>query len=112
MRSEQKYTQLYSFSDTDAVGVETITDIDDISVPSSALVETYPHAKSDFNAYQFVITAGEEKLPKVTTGGAASTGGPASTGTDGTGTGSEGAAPMKTLAPALDGLGAAVAWFL
>ncbi|KAK7184627.1 hypothetical protein DPSP01_000354 [Paraphaeosphaeria sporulosa] len=128
---ERKYTQLYSFSDTDSVGVETIvrtfpgfssrpnpewcgteTDIRNISVPSSALVETYPQARSDFNAYQFIITAGEEKLPKATTGGAASTGSLAPTGTGGGGTGSEGAAPMKTLAPALAGLGAAVAWFL
>lgn len=145
-RSERKYTQLYSFSDTDSVGVETIvgtfpgyssrpnpewcgtgTIVTNISVPSSALVETLELPKSDFNQYQFIITAGEEKLPSATTGGTANTGSPAETGTEetgtgstgtavtgteGTGTGSPGAAPMKTVAPALAGLGAAVAMFL
>ncbi|KAJ4347081.1 uncharacterized protein N0V89_011017 [Didymosphaeria variabile] len=132
LRSERPHTQLYTFSDTDTAGVETIvrtlarpnsktpipgwcsseTDRSKISVPSSALAETYQPAKSSFNQYQFVITAGEEKLPSATTGGAVSTDGSTPTGTEDSGTGSPGAAPMKTVAPALAGLGAAVAMFL
>jgi hypothetical protein len=130
-RSDQKITQLYTFSDTDTAGVETIihtipgissspnpkwcgteTDPANISVPSSELVKTFQRAKSSFNQYEFIITAGEEKLPSATKGGAASTGSSAPTVTEGSGTGSPGAAPMKTVAPALAGLGAAVVMFL
>lgn len=132
-QSEKLITQLWSFSDTDSAGVETIvhtvpayssrpkpewcgteTDLRNISVPSSALVKTLEQPKSNFHAYQFVITAGEEKLSSATTGAVASTGSLAPTGTKetGTGAGSPGAAPVKTMAPALAGLGAAVAMFL
>ncbi|KAL1595054.1 hypothetical protein SLS60_009740 [Paraconiothyrium brasiliense] len=132
LRSERVLTQLYTFSDTDTAGVETIvhtfpgrnsttpipdwcsseTDRSKISVPSSALVDTFQPAKSSFNQYQVIITAGEEKLPSATTGGVVSTSGSTPTGTVGSGTGSPGAAPMKTVTPALAGLGAAVAMLL
>jgi hypothetical protein len=130
-RSAEEITQLYTFSDTDTAGVETIvrtipgipsspnpkwcgteTDPANISVPSSELVMTFQEAKSSFNQYEFIITAGEEKLPSATTGQTASTGNPVPTGTEGSKPAFPGAAPMKTVAPALAGLGVAVAMFL
>ncbi|KAJ4303692.1 hypothetical protein N0V90_002593 [Kalmusia sp. IMI 367209] len=129
----------WTFSDTDTAGVATLTrsipgspttpipdwcstgsgGYSDISVPSSELLRTFKVDKSTFALYTFVITAGEEKIPSATTGGSASTASVTPTGSGGGSenpasetSGSPGAAPMRTVAPALAGLGAAVAVFL
>lgn len=98
------------------------------TVPSSALTTSAPVPRSSFGTYQIIITAGEEKISAASggtgstssagpTGSQASSGGTnsstAPTGTAPTGTAPTGAAaPMKTMVPALAGLGAAVAVFL
>lgn len=98
----------------------TKSDLEPLSVPESARIETFTMPRSDFGLYRFVITAGEEKLPKATTGAAVTSGSVTPTGTGSQGpaetssqaSNSSGAAPMKTVAPALAGLGAAVAMFM
>ncbi|KAF2740740.1 hypothetical protein EJ04DRAFT_164380 [Polyplosphaeria fusca] len=99
------------------------------TLPESIAVETVTLSKSYIGTYQVVITAGEEKLdataaaaPSSGASQTASTTGaaPAPTGANGTvtsGTASAppqgtGAAPLMTMAPALVGLGAAIAAFL
>ncbi|KAF2183468.1 hypothetical protein K469DRAFT_710633 [Zopfia rhizophila CBS 207.26] len=132
-------TQLWTFSDTDTAGVETIVrsfpgspntpipdwcnEGSDAPVPSSALINDAPFQSTYFGTYEFIITAGEEKV-SATTGGVVSTSSVEPTGSQassgGTGstaaaTGAEGtgeAAPMNTVAPALAGLAAVAVFFL
>lgn len=116
-------TSLWTFSDTDTAGVATLVrswpavspvprpdwcgepqNSSAISVPSSALVKTEDIPKDRFTLYDVVITAGEDKIPSPTQSRNEPSNSDAS--------GSPGGAPIKTLAPALAGLGAAVAVFL
>ncbi|KAK7186188.1 hypothetical protein DPSP01_005018 [Paraphaeosphaeria sporulosa] len=137
----QSETLLWTFSDTDAAGVQTIVRPDphaenyysnpppdwcsgfsqnysNVVVPSSALTSSWTLQKSEMGLFGFTITAGEEKMAKATTGASVTVGSatPTATGTGAgagrTGGGSAGAAPARTMAPALWGVGAAVAMFL
>jgi hypothetical protein len=127
-------TMLWTFSDTDTAGVETIVRTfpgspttpapdycsagSDAPVPSSVLQFNEVLPRDSFVNYEIIITAGEEKL-SATTGGAVTTSGPEPTGpqTSNQGpaaseTGNGASAPMRTMVPALAGLGAAAAVFL
>jgi hypothetical protein len=121
-----------AFSDTDTASVETNVKTRPIStttpfklkcgtiseapVPSSVPVGV-PVPRTAFETHEFIITAGEDKVAAAA-GGAASTSSAGPTGSqtsNGTGTTASptgAAASMKTIAPALAGLGAAVAMFL
>jgi len=136
VRSASAYTSLWTFNDPGTMGVETVVrtmpgspttpppdwctagpDITEVSVPSSELVHSF--SLSSLATYKLIVTAGEEKL-RATTGGVASTptveptgSQPPADGSTPTPTsGSGAAAPVKTMAPALAGIGAAVAMFL
>ena len=102
-------------SETELAAPEIVS----FQVPESGKVRTFTKARSEFGLYTFVITAGQEKLPMATTGASVGGSGTATeTGSQApTGTGSQvskfdGGAPVQTMAPALAGLGAAVAMFL
>jgi hypothetical protein len=122
-------TRLWTFSDTDTQGVETIeitfagspttpvpafcTDAPDAPVPSSELGWVDTVERDRFVTFQVVITAGEEKIISATAGGTVKTSGAEPTGTAANEESGNGAsAPMRTLTPALAGLGAAAAIFL
>lgn len=118
------YTNTFSGRLSYLAGVETITrtyiigpwtkgfptwcSISDF-VPSSGLQYSVNAKREDIGTFQLVITAGQEKLIATPAVGASVS----SATPTGAGTGSSGAAaPMKTVAPMIAGLGAAVAIFL
>lgn len=85
--------------------------------PSSEAIHTFTRDADYFATYEFIITAGEEKLRATTGAGPTGTDAkPTGTGASGTGpadaTETGAAVPMKTMAPLVAGLGAAVAVFL
>jgi hypothetical protein len=122
--SYSTYTNTFSGRLSYSAGVETITrtfifgpwtkgfptwcTISDF-VPSSGLQWPVSAKREDIGTFQLVITAGQEKLsatPAVSASVSSAT-------VTGAGAGSSGAAvPMKTVAPVIAGLGAAVAIFL
>ena len=83
------------------------------TVPTSYLVHTVADGEANLSIgpYKVIITAGEEKL-SATTGATPTNTAPPATGAATTGTGTGGAGPMKTSAPLLAGLGAAMAIFV
>lgn len=90
--------------------------ISEAPVPSSAPVGV-PLPRTAFETHEFIITAGEEKLAAAaggapSTSNAGPTGSQTSKGASATESSTGVAASMKTMAPALAGLGAAVAIFL
>lgn len=132
-RPAETATQLWTYSNSETAGVETIIRTfpagpttappdfcsnSDAPIPSSELEWVNSGSKEAFAPYKIIITAGEEKM-KPTAGGVATTSGPEPTGAKSTGTeptGSEtdngASAPMRTMVPALAGLGAVAAVFL
>ena len=141
-RSAEEWTQLWTFSEQGEKGTETIRftipgspgtkPVPDwcgtaqaasqvTYVPESEIVRFSDEPRSNFGMFQFVITAGEEKLGS---GRATPTPTPTETGAQPEGSGEApketgsgsvefpGSAPMKTMAPALAGMGAAMAMFL
>ncbi|KAF2273059.1 uncharacterized protein EI97DRAFT_436483 [Westerdykella ornata] len=139
-RQAETVTKEWTFSDPGTQGVETIvrtfppspttpvpdwcsaiSDLTGGSVPSSVLTTTAEVPVSEFTTFTFILTAGEEKLVPATTAGAPTSSTPVPTGsapnsgrtgTSSSTAGTGAAAPMKTVAPALAALGAAVAGFL
>ncbi|PSN67544.1 hypothetical protein BS50DRAFT_574220 [Corynespora cassiicola Philippines] len=131
-------TNLWTFTDTDTAGVETILRTyvnsptapvptwcadENAPIPTSDLITPVKIPRSEYGTYELVITAGEEKL-RATTGGSVSTSGPQPTGTGSEaasvatsseaaatgGAGDTGAATsVRGAAPAVAGLGAAIA---
>jgi hypothetical protein len=87
--------------------------ITDTTVPIEYLATTSIVGESELTtrSYKAVITAGEEKI-SATTGATPTNTGPPATGTAATGSGTGAAGPMKTSAPLLAGLGAAMAVFV
>jgi hypothetical protein len=83
------------------------------TVPTSYLAHTVADGEANLliGPYKVIITAGEEKL-SATTGATPTNTAPPATGAATTGTGTGGAGPMKTSAPLLAGLGAAMAIFV
>lgn len=139
-RAPQTISQLWTFSEEGQKGTDTLvwtipgspstlqpewcgttaTAVSEVEVPSSALVNTVDEPRSQFGYFQFVITAGEEKLASAsaTVGGAVKTTGATATATttesveESKAADSPGSAPMRTVAPVVAGMGAAVAMFL
>ncbi|KAF2119954.1 hypothetical protein BDV96DRAFT_595559 [Lophiotrema nucula] len=128
---EQTYTSDEFGPETVYTGVETVdyrTYIPDFCTEGSTLPEdiaktTMTVSRGYVQTYQVVITAGQEKLAatagaSVSNSGAPTTGtGAVATGANASGTGplqasGTGAAPVMTAAPALLGLGAAMAAFV
>lgn len=135
-RSAEVWSDLWTFSDKGTVGVETIVRSfggqsravsewctnTAVEPPSVGSFDTFTRDADIFATYEFIITAGEEKLSATAgsgptaldakpTGTESGTGSASGTGpAEATGTGA--AAPMKTMAPLVAGLGAAVAVFL
>jgi hypothetical protein len=85
----------------------------DTTVPTEYLAYTVAAGENNLSiaSYKVIITAGEEKL-SATTGATPTNTAPPVTGAATTGTGTGGAGPMKTSAPLLAGLGAAMAIFV
>lgn len=123
-RPRETVTQLWTYSNSETAGVETIVRTfagspttpaadfcsagEDAPIPSSELQWEAAVPKEDFGTFTMIITAGEEKM-KPTAGGAATTSGAEPTGSE---SGNGASAPMRTMAPALAGLGAIAAVFL